>query len=275
VIASFGRFRNPATYSASCRGGTSPQTHRRPGQSRARICAHAAQRRLVAGGSSWRRKLTAAGATTRSSTPTWRASALPVSELWLLKPTAFMNRSGVPVAAVANFYRIAPADILVVHDDIDLPPGVARLKQGGGHGGHNGLRDVIAHIGAGVLAPAAGGRSSGIQGPGVGRGARPAERGRAAGDRCGNGAGAGDRAGAAELGCAEGNALAPQPQCRRSRHRPRARCSDRNRNQRCVWLSHGGIDLSGAFLLSKMRRIDQSLAPDGQSLAEFIFTRNV
>jgi len=70
------------------------------------------------------------------------------SEPWLLKPTAFMNRSGVPVAAVANFYRIAPADILVVHDDIDLPPGVARLKQGGGHGGHNGLRDVIAHIGA-------------------------------------------------------------------------------------------------------------------------------
>ena len=69
------------------------------------------------------------------------------TELWLLKPTAFMNRSGIPVAAVANFYRIAPADILVVHDDIDLPPGVARLKQGGGHGGHNGLRDVIAHIG--------------------------------------------------------------------------------------------------------------------------------
>ena len=69
------------------------------------------------------------------------------TELWLLKPTAFMNRSGIPVAAVANFYRIAPADILVVHDDIDLPPGVVRLKQGGGHGGHNGLRDVMAQIG--------------------------------------------------------------------------------------------------------------------------------
>lgn len=74
--------------------------------------------------------------------------AIADTELWLLKPTAFMNRSGAPVAAVANFYRIAPAEILVVHDDIDLPPGVARLKQGGGHGGHNGLRDVIAHIGA-------------------------------------------------------------------------------------------------------------------------------
>jgi peptidyl-tRNA hydrolase, PTH1 family len=74
--------------------------------------------------------------------------AIADTELWLLKPTAFMNRSGVPVAAVANFYRIAPAEILVVHDDIDLPPGIARLKHGGGHGGHNGLRDVIAHIGA-------------------------------------------------------------------------------------------------------------------------------
>lgn len=74
--------------------------------------------------------------------------AIADTELWLLKPTAFMNRSGVPVAAVANFYRITPAEILVVHDDIDLPPGTARLKQGGGHGGHNGLRDVIAHIGA-------------------------------------------------------------------------------------------------------------------------------
>ncbi|HEY1724901.1 MAG TPA: aminoacyl-tRNA hydrolase [Steroidobacteraceae bacterium] len=69
-------------------------------------------------------------------------------ELWLLKPTAFMNRSGAPVAAVAGFYRVTPLELLVVHDDIDLPPGTARLKQGGGHGGHNGLRDVIAHLGA-------------------------------------------------------------------------------------------------------------------------------
>lgn len=69
------------------------------------------------------------------------------SEPWLIKPTAFMNRSGAPVAQFAAFYRIAPADILVVHDEIDLPPGAARLKYGGGHGGHNGLRDVMAHIG--------------------------------------------------------------------------------------------------------------------------------
>jgi PTH1 family peptidyl-tRNA hydrolase len=70
------------------------------------------------------------------------------TELWLLKPTSYMNRSGAPVAAMANFYRIAAAEILVAHDDIDLPPGVCRLKEGGGHGGHNGLRDVIAHLGA-------------------------------------------------------------------------------------------------------------------------------
>jgi peptidyl-tRNA hydrolase, PTH1 family len=68
-------------------------------------------------------------------------------DIWLLKPTSFMNNSGGPTAAAANFYRVAPAEILVVHDEIDLPPGVARLKQGGGHGGHNGLRDVMAHIG--------------------------------------------------------------------------------------------------------------------------------
>jgi peptidyl-tRNA hydrolase, PTH1 family len=69
------------------------------------------------------------------------------SDLWLAKPTAFMNCSGGPAAAIAQFYRIAPQEMLIVHDDIDLPPGVARLKQGGGHGGHNGLRDVIEHLG--------------------------------------------------------------------------------------------------------------------------------
>ena len=69
------------------------------------------------------------------------------SELWLAKPQTFMNRSGAPVGALAHFYRITPPEILVVHDDIDLSPGVARFKQGGGHGGHNGVRDVIAHIG--------------------------------------------------------------------------------------------------------------------------------
>ena len=65
----------------------------------------------------------------------------------LQKPTTFMNRSGQAVIALANFLRIPPTEILVVHDELDLPPGTARLKKGGGHGGHNGLRDLIAHLG--------------------------------------------------------------------------------------------------------------------------------
>ena len=68
-------------------------------------------------------------------------------QLWLLKPGTFMNRSGQAVAALARFYKIPLEDILVVHDELDLEPGVARLKQGGGHGGHNGLRDIISHMG--------------------------------------------------------------------------------------------------------------------------------
>lgn len=69
-------------------------------------------------------------------------------ELWLMKPQTFMNKSGAAVQAVAAFYRIAPGEMLVAHDEIDLPPGVVRLKEGGGHGGHNGVRDVIAQLGA-------------------------------------------------------------------------------------------------------------------------------
>lgn len=65
----------------------------------------------------------------------------------LLIPTTYMNRSGQSVAALANFFRIPPAAILVAHDELDMPPGTARLKQGGGHGGHNGLRDIIAQLG--------------------------------------------------------------------------------------------------------------------------------
>lgn len=68
-------------------------------------------------------------------------------EAYLLQPQTFMNRSGQSVGALAKFYKIAPEEILVVHDELDLPPGVAKLKQGGGHGGHNGLRDLIAHLG--------------------------------------------------------------------------------------------------------------------------------
>jgi len=70
----------------------------------------------------------------------------------LLKPTTFMNRSGQAIAALAGFYRIDPGAILVVHDDLDLAPGVVRLKHGGGHGGHNGLRDIMVQLGAQVFA---------------------------------------------------------------------------------------------------------------------------
>jgi len=68
-------------------------------------------------------------------------------EILLFKPQTFMNASGRAVGAIIQFYKIAPAEILVAHDELDLPPGVARLKMGGGHGGHNGLKDIIAHLG--------------------------------------------------------------------------------------------------------------------------------
>jgi PTH1 family peptidyl-tRNA hydrolase len=68
-------------------------------------------------------------------------------EIWLLQPATFMNASGQAVGALAGFYKVAPSDILVVHDELDLAPGVARLKFGGGVSGHNGLRDIRAQLG--------------------------------------------------------------------------------------------------------------------------------
>lgn len=68
-------------------------------------------------------------------------------DVHLLIPTTYMNRSGQAVAALANFYRIPPEAILIAHDELDLPPGTVRLKHDGGHGGHNGLRDIIASLG--------------------------------------------------------------------------------------------------------------------------------
>ena len=68
-------------------------------------------------------------------------------EVRLLVPTTFMNLSGKSVGALASFYRIKPEEILVIHDELDLPPGTAKLKQGGGHGGHNGLKDIVAQLG--------------------------------------------------------------------------------------------------------------------------------
>ena len=68
-------------------------------------------------------------------------------DVWLLKPDTFMNLSGQAIAALANYYKINIENILVVHDELDLDPGIARLKKGGGHGGHNGLRDSISKLG--------------------------------------------------------------------------------------------------------------------------------
>ena len=68
-------------------------------------------------------------------------------DVWLVKPQSYMNLSGGPVRAVLDYYRIDVDDLLVAHDEIDLPPGTVRLKVGGGHGGHNGIRDVIKHCG--------------------------------------------------------------------------------------------------------------------------------
>ena len=74
--------------------------------------------------------------------------AARAGETWLLEPTTFMNRSGQAVAALAHFYKIPAAEILVIHDELDLPPGGIRLKQGGGNGGHNGLKDIQARLGS-------------------------------------------------------------------------------------------------------------------------------
>jgi PTH1 family peptidyl-tRNA hydrolase len=73
--------------------------------------------------------------------------SLEGKEIWLLKPDTFMNRSGLAVQGLLSFYRITAEQLLVAHDEIDLPPGTAKLKTGGGHGGHNGLRDIIGQLG--------------------------------------------------------------------------------------------------------------------------------
>ncbi len=73
---------------------------------------------------------------------------LAASDVWLIKPQAYMNQSGGSIRGILDYYRQTTAQLLIAHDEIDLPPGTVRLKLGGGHGGHNGLRDVIRHCGA-------------------------------------------------------------------------------------------------------------------------------
>ncbi len=69
------------------------------------------------------------------------------NQLWLLEPQTYMNRSGQSVGAIARFYKIQPDEVLVVHDELDLPPGAVKLKKGGSSGGHNGLKDITAALG--------------------------------------------------------------------------------------------------------------------------------
>lgn len=79
------------------------------------------------------------------------SAALGGRRVVLMKPTTYMNLSGQAVGAYVRYFKVAPGSVLVVHDELDLVPGVVRLKRGGGHGGHNGLRDITAQIGGDFL----------------------------------------------------------------------------------------------------------------------------
>ncbi|HNQ04896.1 MAG TPA: aminoacyl-tRNA hydrolase [Thiobacillaceae bacterium] len=76
-----------------------------------------------------------------------RVARVPGTGIWLLMPQTFMNRSGLAVGTWVRYHRITPSEILVVHDELDIPPGQLRLKFAGGLGGHNGLKDISAHLG--------------------------------------------------------------------------------------------------------------------------------
>jgi len=72
-------------------------------------------------------------------------------DVWLVRPQSYMNNSGQPIRGLLDYYRLGVNELLVAHDEIDLPPGTVRLKEGGGHGGHNGLRDIVRQCGADFL----------------------------------------------------------------------------------------------------------------------------
>lgn len=94
----------------------------------------------LAGSATWRAESKFHGRVAKIKMPA-------LEEVLLLLPDTFMNNSGRAVAAIATFYKIAAQDILVAHDELDLPPGGVKLKFGGGSGGHNGLKDIAAHLG--------------------------------------------------------------------------------------------------------------------------------
>ena len=84
----------------------------------------------------------------RSRSSAWSPARLGADNVLLLKPNTYMNRSGQAVGALARFYKLAPEAVLVLHDELDLMPGQVKLKQGGGHAGHNGLKDIQAALGS-------------------------------------------------------------------------------------------------------------------------------
>lgn len=94
------------------------------------------------------RKLGATLAPQRSWFGLAAKASTPLGAVWLLQPMTYMNLSGKAVAALARFHKIAPQEILVAHDELDLAPGQAKIKLGGGHAGHNGLRDIHAQLGS-------------------------------------------------------------------------------------------------------------------------------
>jgi len=100
----------------------------------------------------WVDRLAAQTSTSLRIEPRFHGAAGRLSDggrdCWLLKPATFMNLSGRAVQALAQYYKIGPPEMLVVHDELDLPPGEVRLKKGGGSAGHNGLKDISAHLGA-------------------------------------------------------------------------------------------------------------------------------
>ena len=83
----------------------------------------------------------------KKSTALQSAGRIGAQKIILVKPQSYMNKSGLPVAEVARFHKIPPDNIFVFHDELDLAAGRLRVKQGGGHGGHNGLRDIDRHLG--------------------------------------------------------------------------------------------------------------------------------
>ena len=94
------------------------------------------------------RRLNATLAQERADKGLMARASVAGQSVWLLEPQTFMNLSGKSVASVARFFKITPEEVLVVHDELDLAPGEVKLKKGGGHAGHNGLRDIHAQLGS-------------------------------------------------------------------------------------------------------------------------------